>query len=90
MERYIKHLLSPEERPEALYEYFVSGRGVFPFDMVRYDSCWPATSEDARKMDWGHMGGHIQRSVKMRSYQEPTIDRWLSFLWSVGKNKMHS
>jgi hypothetical protein len=89
MDRYTKHPLAPEEQPEAVYEYYVSGRGVFPFDMLRYDSCWPVTSEDARKMDWGHMGGHSQRSVKMRSHSEPTIDRWLSFLWSVGTEKIY-
>jgi hypothetical protein len=88
MDRWKVTHLDTEERPDIVYEYWVSGRGVFPFDMLRYDSCWPSSAEDAVKLDWGNMGGHSQRSVKMRSYQEPTVDRWSSFLWTVGTEKL--
>jgi hypothetical protein len=55
-------------------------------DMLRHDSCWPASSEDAAKIEWGYTqpGGKRYRSVKLRSYREPTIARWVSFQWPVG------
>ncbi len=65
------------------YEYYVTGRGGFPFDMLRYDACWPADSTAAFKLD-DNGGGRDLRSVKLHSYSEPTLDRWSSFGWSVG------
>jgi hypothetical protein len=76
------------ERPTKMYEYYVSGRGDFPFDMLRYDAAWPASGEDAAKLERdGELRSKV-RSVRLRSYREPTIDRWLSFLWSVGRRNI--
>ena len=84
-DRYNEFALEAGERPKRLYEYWVSGGGVFPFDMLRYDSAWPASGEDAAKMEWSFASpaGERQRSIKLRSYREPTIGRWSSFVWSV-------
>lgn len=30
--------------------FVVCGRGAFPFDMLRYDCCWPTRSEDAARL----------------------------------------
>lgn len=66
--------------------FTVQGRGVFPFDMLRYDHCWPDTSEDAVCM------GHYTepRKVNLRCHysngaavQSPTKARWASFGWQV-------
>jgi len=90
MERFIVKSITGSERPSRLYEYYVSGKGYFAFDMLRYDACWPATSEDAVKLDTGPSSdyGFKVRSIKMRSYKVPTIDRWASFGWSVGLEKL--
>lgn len=32
---------------KRLVEFRVSGVGYFPVDMLRYDRCWPATTDDA-------------------------------------------
>lgn len=90
--RFIEHKLeSTHERPRRMYEYFVTGHGIFPFDMMRYDACWPARGEDAARLEWERMGerGRKLRSIKMYSYKEPTIDRWSSFLWSVGTEDLN-
>lgn len=82
-DRVRQYLLDAGERPRVLYEYYVTGGGQFPLDMLRYDRCWPAGGEDAAKLDWTGQPGF--RSVKMQSHREPTIDRWSSFQWSVGE-----
>lgn len=77
-------------KPTHRYRYFVSGKGKFPFDMLRYDACWPAGGEDAALMsDPTTLEEHKKvRSILMYSYREPTIDRWSSFNWSVGLEKL--
>ena len=84
---YVHHYIDAHDRPRKMYEYWVSGRGQFPLDMLRYDLAWPATSQDAAALD-NYTGVRTIRSVKLQSYCEPTIDRWLSFCWSVGTEKL--
>lgn len=67
-------------------EFEVSGVADFPFDMLRYDECFPARSEDVSKM----CGRDKRRSVTLRTYttdrrQMPTDGRWKSFGWRVTK-----
>jgi hypothetical protein len=84
-DRFRAHPLTASERPKKLYEYFVTGRGPFPFDMLRYDGTWPASGEDAAKLDspFEREERRNPRSVKLHSYRKPTVDRWASFGWSV-------
>jgi len=77
------------ERPSKRYEYWVTGFGEFPLDMLRYDSCWPATGSDVSGLNRPEIDPfkptRKPRSVLLRSYNAPTIERWSSFQWSVGK-----
>jgi hypothetical protein len=84
-ERFWEHKLSASDRPTELYEYYVSGRGGFPFDMLRYDGAYPAGSGDAELL--GRQAREI-RSVKLFSYRPPTLERWSSFGWTVGRELM--
>lgn len=88
--RFVSYPLRADERPKKKHTYYVTGSGIFPFDMMRFDSCWPATGEDAAKLEWERMGerGRNLRSIRMESYSEPTIARWSSFNWSVGTEKL--
>ena len=75
----------------------VIGRGEFPFDMLRYDACWPADSESASRLatppcytgeDVYAKFRHDRRVITLRTYQEhkwwePTKGRWSSFGWTV-------
>lgn len=72
--------------PKTRYDYYVTGRGDFPFDMLRYDACWPATGDDAAKLAPRNLQTH--RSILMRSYKEPEIGRWSSFGWPAGTEKL--
>jgi len=87
-DRFTQHRLEAHERPRAIFEFYVTGTGMFPFDMLRYDACWPASSSDASKMEDSTWSAPDRksgpRSIMMRSYCAPTVDRWSSFTWSVG------
>jgi hypothetical protein len=83
-DRVTEHKLDQSEKPRFMYEYWVTGWGEFPVDMLRHDSCWPATGEDAFRM----VDHRDERSVKIRSYRFPTIGRWSSFSWSVGRERV--
>jgi len=88
--RFESYPLSNTERPRRQHVYYVTGTGTFPYDMLRYDSCWPMTGVDAAKIDWyeNNARGRENRSIRMLSFREPTIDRWSSFGWLVGTENL--
>jgi hypothetical protein len=91
-ERWSEYKLTADERPKRIYEYFVSGTGQFPFDMLRYDAAWPIDNTDAFKIgiDYPQEAAFKIRSIRLRSYKPPTIARWSSFTWSVGTEDLVS
>ena len=84
--RYTEHHLKADDRPRTRYEYIVTGAREFPYDMLRYDRCWPMTSSDVAKMFPSAHGE--PRSILMCSYTQPTLARWSSFGWSCGVEKL--
>ena len=67
-------------------EFVVSGRGEFPFDMLRRDECWPVDTQSAAGMalDNSTLAGFRQeRRVHLRSNGAVTVRRWESFGWKV-------
>lgn len=68
------------EWPRVLYLYKVRGTFHFPLDMLRYDACWPGSSEAVSAMA-ADGGGEVV--VELHSYKHPTEDRWKSFGWIV-------
>ena len=87
-DRFHQFKLESHERPKHCFEYVVTGTGQFPYDMLRYDAAWPVSSQDAFNIGVGFHDPQEayrgRRSIKLRSYRQPTIDRWSSFTWSVG------
>lgn len=70
-----------------LFEFTVEGRGAFPLDMLRYDSCHPRSSDDVAGLDSPDRG---ERKVTLlhigpREWH-PTGPRWSSFGWVVISN----
>lgn len=61
----------------------------FPFDMLRYDSAWPSTAEDAAKMETLHRdhvtepGCPVALVLESDSVTAPSIERWNSFSCTV-------
>ena len=83
MQRYTVTIIRPNHaRPSMVFTYWVTGRGSFPFDMLRYDQAWPVERV-------GEIDKHGQvRSIKMMSYKAPTDARWFSFWWSVSQEPL--
>lgn len=66
--------------------FTVSGSGQFPFDMLRYDQCFPEHETQSRLLGPDYAGE--PRTVEMMRFVEskndiPTIGRWRSFCWDV-------
>jgi hypothetical protein len=38
-------------KQKTLFKFTVVGSGVFPFDMLRYDQCWPASENDSAAIE---------------------------------------
>jgi hypothetical protein len=69
----------------AAVEFEVRGRGQFPFDMLRYDSCWPKHESDSAEIERNVRRGTDEYTVRLMSVglNSPTIGRWNSFGWKV-------
>lgn len=63
----------------------VKGVGIFPVDMLRYDECWPATSDDATELACNLSGDDplATWTIELMSAKKPTVNRWKSFGWIV-------
>lgn len=66
--------------------FVVQGTGQFPIDMLRYDSCIPATEADSQAIESAHRPQRTPRRVTLalRGHATaPTRGRWESFGWSI-------
>lgn len=78
-------------KPGETCYFTVAGAGDFPFDMLRYDACWPASSADATALSGGaHSESMPQRQIVLACKPGdnwrfvPTHGRWNSFTWTAG------
>jgi hypothetical protein len=70
-------------------DFTVEGQGDFPFDMLRYDRCFPTDPESAANLQTPGPKSPQQRKCTLRIITDnkalrPTRDRWTSFGWTVG------
>lgn len=75
---------------DEMFCFTVEGSGEFPFDMLRYDSCWPF-SEGRDVPSLVHYGPRGRRRVVLQTTNQhaPTAGRWQSFNWRViGKGEL--
>lgn len=72
-------------------EYRITGRGPVPYDMLRYDSSWPATQADAETLEnlnSRDIPVNHETQVLLRG-NGCTPERWKSFGWTVtGQRKI--
>lgn len=77
-------------------QFTVRGSGEFPADMLRYDTCIPASEADSAKIAWRYgdavpdgCGTIYKRDVVLTMQVPhkyaggPTVRRWESFCWKV-------
>lgn len=72
--------------PNAILKRFtVTGRGGFPFDLLRIDQCWPATPADASFIDVAAEDPNGARSVVLETAVKyaPDRRRWALAGWRV-------
>jgi len=66
-----------------LHEATVEVHVRFPVDMLRYDSCFPATTEDAVAITKAIMGPRLVTHVRLQAFSQNkthwTPERWKSF-----------
>ena len=65
--------------------FTVEGNHEFPFDMLRYDRCWPAREGEIASLA-PHARSEMYRTtrrVTLCGLRAPTADRWKSFGWKV-------
>ena len=89
--RWSETKLTADTKPKIRYEYWVTGRGEFPIDMLRHDCAWPA--DNGELINRYHYENDIEkrrqpRAIKMRSHQKPEVDRWRSFGWTVSEHDL--
>jgi len=72
-------------KPIQGYEFTVEGSHQFPFDMLRYDRCWPRAEAEIINLDPNPRSSLYKetRRVRLRGLNEPTDGRWESFQWRV-------
>ena len=77
--------------PEAtvtvnLYRFEVEGTGPFPFDMLRYDRCWPCREDEDSsslgRVDYNEYSNEPRR-IQLYGMSHPHGDRWASFGWRL-------
>lgn len=74
------------KRSVKIVEFTVEGCGEFPFDMLRYDSCWPYMGQDAAEVAskrYERDTNTQRRRVVLQGICSPTVERWRSFNWRV-------
>lgn len=64
---------------KELILFTVKGSGEFPFDMLRYDCCWPRCTDDIAAM----LAGRGKREIRLATYSRVTHARWVSFNWNI-------
>ena len=73
--------------PTVIMEYEVEGSGEFPFDMLRYDCCFPSREQDSAKLsprrDEKRRVRLKAQAPSARNWRGPTRARWASFGWTV-------
>lgn len=72
--------------------FTVEGTGEFPYDMLRYDQCWPHYSEDASALGSPYTAEErrSRRRVVLECAHDsgPCEERWASFTWRVVERGM--
>jgi len=80
-------------RKRGRIRFTVEGSGDFPFDMLRYDHCWPEGEAESYKISLTYANcnsreddtypGLRRVTLQSDSPHAPTEGRWRSFTWRV-------
>lgn len=73
------------------FQVISTAPGHFPFDMLRYDGCYPASEHpDSATLEEQYTPGGLPKGKTVTLCKcwsdpkwQPTVDRWRSFGWDV-------
>jgi hypothetical protein len=72
------------------FRFTVMGKGMFPYDMLRSDQCWPADTQSAMTIPTPDTAEErreprevVLTSRQIRKHWLPEFGRWASFGWFV-------
>ena len=64
---------------QRIFNFSVTGKGSFPLDMLRYDSCWPTGKDCADELTQKD----TKRKIHLKSIYTPTPARWKRLGWPI-------
>jgi hypothetical protein len=73
------------EAAQNAIQFTVTGSGRFPLDMLRYDLCWPANSDESLDIE-DALDSAVrlkERTITLKGLKLPTEPRWRSWGWRV-------
>ena len=73
--------------------FHVIGSSHFPLDMLRYDSCFPDSTEAADEIECSVLARAQHQDItlqKLHVRKDPqlTPERWSSFLWIIDRSSI--
>jgi len=72
----------------------VEGCGRVPYDMLRYDRCWPADEPTAHRIEKARADNTVRRFRLIRyvadDTHEPCVPRWAGFGWKIVAGSIHT
>jgi hypothetical protein len=75
------------EAAQNAIEITVQGTHNFPYDMLRYDLCWPASEQDSYIIGLSHAENASKSErpfrIHLKGLKLPTVARWNSFGWEA-------
>jgi hypothetical protein len=74
-----------QEDEMRTYYFLVTGAGAFPFAELSRDKAWPATLDDAEKIEYSCPTQAKEQTIRLASRTHPTPDRWKAAKWPVSQ-----
>jgi hypothetical protein len=68
---------------DRIYRFYVSGCGLFPFDMLFYSQAWPASVKDAELIELACPTQAQRQVIGLASRERPSAFQWDQKKWPV-------
>ncbi len=65
------------------YFYVVVGKGSFPFKQLHFDCAWPASVEDAERIELACPTVAPEQRITLTSSERPNVGAWERAKWPI-------
>ncbi len=66
-----------------IYKFTVTGKGSFPFSCLNFDQAWPATPQDADRIEMSCPTQAPEFTITLASHAHPTPKVWAMAKWPI-------